>query len=55
MYIQGRILNRFTKDIAIIDDTLPWTLIDFLQVCYKDCRYAHAFAYLCSVFFKYSV
>jgi hypothetical protein len=29
---QGRILNRFTKDMANIDTVLPWTLIDFLQV-----------------------
>ncbi|CAF4536341.1 unnamed protein product [Rotaria sp. Silwood2] len=27
----GRILNRFTKDIAIVDEYLPWTLLDFLE------------------------
>lgn len=30
--ILGRILNRFTKDIDIIDEYIPWTLFDFFQV-----------------------
>jgi len=28
----GRILNRFTKDIATMDDNLPSNMFDFLQV-----------------------
>ena len=30
--LSGRILNRFTKDILILDEYLPWTFFDFLQV-----------------------
>ena len=32
-FIEGRILNRFTKDVAAIDDNIPVALFDFLQVC----------------------
>ena len=28
----GRIMNRFSKDIGNVDETLPHTLFDFLQV-----------------------
>jgi ATP-binding cassette, subfamily C (CFTR/MRP), member 4 len=28
----GRILNRFSSDMNQIDDSLPWTLLDFLQL-----------------------
>ncbi len=28
----GRIMNRFSKDIGNLDDVLPVTLFDFLQV-----------------------
>ena len=28
----GRILNRFTKDVAIMDDNLPLNMFDFIQV-----------------------
>jgi ABC-type multidrug transport system fused ATPase/permease subunit len=28
----GRIMNRFSKDIGSLDDVLPITLFDFLQV-----------------------
>ncbi|CAF5160834.1 unnamed protein product, partial [Rotaria magnacalcarata] len=28
----GRILNRFTKDMAIVDEELPTTIFDFLPV-----------------------
>lgn len=28
----GRLMNRFSKDVGNIDDTLPLTLFDFLQV-----------------------
>ncbi|XP_064418015.1 cystic fibrosis transmembrane conductance regulator [Latimeria chalumnae] len=28
----GRILNRFSKDIAILDDMLPLTIFDFIQL-----------------------
>ena len=34
----GRILNRFTKDIDIIDEYIPWTLFDFLQVDWSSAR-----------------
>ena len=27
--LPGRILNRFSKDIGVLDDSLPWTLFDF--------------------------
>ncbi|CAF5026772.1 unnamed protein product, partial [Rotaria socialis] len=29
--IKGRILNRFTKDIAAVDEHLPWNFFDFLN------------------------
>ena len=29
----GRIMNRFSKDINILDETLPLTFFDFLQCC----------------------
>ncbi len=35
LFIVGRILNRFTKDIAIIDEQLPAILFDFAHVCLK--------------------
>lgn len=28
----GRVMNRFTKDMATIDDMLPLVLFDFIQV-----------------------
>ncbi|XP_033832973.1 ATP-binding cassette sub-family C member 4-like [Periophthalmus magnuspinnatus] len=28
----GRVLNRFSKDIGLLDANLPWTFIDFLQL-----------------------
>lgn len=28
----GRIINRFSKDINLLDETLPWTLNDFMHV-----------------------
>ncbi|CAF1175851.1 unnamed protein product, partial [Adineta ricciae] len=31
----GRILNRFTKDVAIMDDNLPLTMFDFLQCLFQ--------------------
>lgn len=31
-FVPGRILNRFTKDIAVIDEQLPWTRFDFIEV-----------------------
>lgn len=30
----GRILNRFSKDIGAVDETLPSTITDFVQVKY---------------------
>ncbi len=32
IFYLGRILNRFTKDVAIMDDNLPLTMFDFLHV-----------------------
>ncbi len=32
LYELGRILNRFTKDIATMDDNLPSNMFDFLHV-----------------------
>lgn len=29
----GRILNRFSKDIGAVDETLPITIVDTVQVC----------------------
>ncbi|CAF1179879.1 unnamed protein product, partial [Adineta ricciae] len=31
----GRILNRFTKDVAVLDDNLPLTMFDFLQCLFQ--------------------
>lgn len=28
----GRILNRFSKDVGHLDNLLPWTFVDFIQV-----------------------
>ena len=28
----GRILNRFSKDMGLVDETLPMTMFDVLQV-----------------------
>lgn len=28
-------LNRFSKDTAVLDDLLPLTVFDFIQVCRK--------------------
>jgi ATP-binding cassette subfamily C (CFTR/MRP) protein 4 len=28
----GRILNRFTKDVSVLDDTLPYVLFDFFSI-----------------------
>jgi len=35
LLIIGRIMNRFTKDVNIMDDFLPTTVFDFLQVSLK--------------------
>ncbi len=32
VFLVGRILNRFTKDVAIMDDSLPTDAFDFLDV-----------------------
>ena len=34
-FIAGRVLNRFSKDLGQIDEVLPLTLFDFLQVSLK--------------------
>ncbi len=34
LFISGRILNRFAKDIGHLDSLLPWTFVDFIQVCF---------------------
>jgi len=31
-YITGQILNRFTKDMGAVDEVLPETMMDCLQV-----------------------
>lgn len=28
----GRVLNRFSKDIGLLDSLLPWSFVDFIQV-----------------------
>ncbi|XP_039997776.1 multidrug resistance-associated protein 4 [Xiphias gladius] len=28
----GRVLNRFSKDIGLLDSNMPWTFVDFIQV-----------------------
>lgn len=28
----GRILNRFSKDLGQVDETLPWVLMDVIQI-----------------------
>jgi hypothetical protein len=32
-YFSGQILNRFSKDMGSVDEFLPHTLIDCVQVC----------------------
>ena len=31
-FLTGRILNRFSKDMGFVDDMMPFTYCDFLQV-----------------------
>lgn len=31
-FVTGRILNRFSKDMGFVDDMMPFTYCDFLQV-----------------------
>lgn len=52
-YIIGGILNRFSKDIAILDDLLPLTIFDFIQVC-KNKYCVFAFVILFKIFRKRS-
>ena len=33
--LAGRILNRFSKDIGHMDDLLPLTFLDFIQVMFN--------------------
>lgn len=35
----GRVLNRFSKDMGSIDETLPHVLIDTIQVRFRPCLY----------------
>ena len=28
----GRIMNRFSKDIGLLDEQIPWAVYDFLEV-----------------------
>ncbi|XP_027391352.1 multidrug resistance-associated protein 4-like [Bos indicus x Bos taurus] len=37
----GRILNRFSKDIGHMDDSLPLIFQDFIQVMYQSCQSSH--------------
>jgi hypothetical protein len=32
LFFVGRVLNRFTKDVAIMDDSLPTDAFDFIDV-----------------------
>lgn len=32
LFLIGRIMNRFTKDMATIDDMLPLLMFDLIQV-----------------------
>jgi ATP-binding cassette subfamily C (CFTR/MRP) protein 4 len=49
----GRILNRFSKDIGLLDDTLASTYFDFVQVC----RLVDSgtFSHSCRIYFRSSV
>jgi len=31
-YFPGRILNRFSKDMGAVDETLPFTMMDCIEV-----------------------
>jgi ABC-type multidrug transport system fused ATPase/permease subunit len=46
LFIEGRILNRFTKDVAIIDEQLPPTLFDLFHVCLKYLARAYEYGLL---------
>ena len=35
--LPGRVLNRFSKDVGHMDDLLPITFFDFVQVQYVFC------------------
>ena len=39
--LAGRILNRFSKDIGHMDDSLPLIFQDFIQVMYQSCQSSH--------------
>lgn len=39
LYLSGRILNRFTKDIGVIDERLTVPLMDLLYVMYNNRLY----------------
>lgn len=42
--VVGRILNRFSADMGLIDQLLPYTLLDYLQL--SACMLAMEFLYL---------
>lgn len=43
----GRILNRFSKDVGIMDEILPFTLIIVIQVrCYDLQLYSYDILYI---------
>ena len=39
--LSGRILNRFCKDIGLMDDLLPLTFQDLIQVTKQSCQSSH--------------
>lgn len=47
---EGQILNRFTKDLGQIDDFLPGTMWDFLEVRKLNSQSLHGFAWLVLLF-----
>lgn len=45
-FILGRILNRFSKDIGLIDEILPNVLVDVIQVKYNIINFIIKYGYL---------
>lgn len=48
-FMLGRILNRFSKDIGLIDEILPNVLVDVIQVKYNNIDFL--FKYICILFY----
>lgn len=45
LFIIGRILNRFSKDIGLIDEILPNVLVDVIQVKYNNADFIFRYRY----------